>query len=177
MLGPLIAFGILLVAPARFDAVFVVSTLFAVLGLAVLVLTVQGKPKRAPRERQRRRRCAPPLALVRDRRFALLLLAAAGLSLASVSDALIYVGLQRKIDFEPAVFPLLYVITAVAFMGLAIPVGQLADRVGRVPVLLAGYALLFVVYGVAADELARLRAADPLPARASAATSPPPKGC
>jgi MFS family permease len=146
MLGPLIAFGILLAAPARFDAVFVVSTLFAVLGLAVLILTVQGKPKRAPRDDN-----APSLramtGLVRDRRFALLLLAAGVLSLTSVSDALIYVGLQRKIDFEPAVFPLLYVITAVAFMGLAIPVGQLADRVGRVPVLLAGYALLFVVYG------------------------------
>jgi MFS family permease len=146
MLGPLIAFGILLAAPARFDAVFVVSTLFAVLGLAVLILTVQGKPKRAPRDDN-----APSLramtGLVRDRRFALLLFAAGVLSLTSVSDALIYVGLQRKIDFEPAVFPLLYVITAVAFMGLAIPVGQLADRVGRVPVLLGGYALLFVVYG------------------------------
>jgi MFS family permease len=146
MLGPLIAFGILLAAPARFDAVFVVSTLFAILGLAVLALTVQGKPKRASHEKN-----APSLraaaGLLHDRRFALLLVAAIGLSLASVSDALIYVGLQRKIDFEPAVFPLLYVITAVAFMGLAIPVGQLADRVGRVPVLLAGYALLFVVYG------------------------------
>jgi MFS family permease len=145
MLGPLIAFGILLAAPARFDAVFVVSTLFAVLGLAVLILTVQGKPKRAPRDDN-----APSLramtGLVRDRRFALLLVAAGVLSLTSVSDALIYVGLQRKIDFEPAVFPLLYVITAVAFMGLAIPVGQLADRVGRVPVLLGGYALLFIVY-------------------------------
>ncbi len=146
MLGPLIAFGILLAAPARFDAVFVISTLFAFLGLAVLVLTVQGKPKRAVREGS-----APSLraavGLVRDPRLAPLLLAAAVLSLTSVSDALIYVGLQRKIEFEPAVFPLLYVITAVAFMGLAIPVGQLADRVGRVPVLLAGYALLFVVYG------------------------------
>lgn len=149
MLGPLIAFGILLLAPARFDAVFVVSTLFAVLGLAVLVLAVQGRPKRAPKVDDG---AAPPslraaLGLVRDRRVALLLLAAAVLSLTSVSDALIYVGLQRKIDFDPAVFPLLYVITAVAFMGLAIPVGQLADRVGRVPVLLCGYALLFVVYG------------------------------
>jgi MFS family permease len=146
MLGPLIAFGILLAAPARFDAVFVVSTLFAVLGVAVLVLTVQGKPKRAPREGK-----APSLraaaGLVKDRRFALLLVAATVLSLTSVSDAMLYVGLQRKIDFAPAVFPLLYVITAVAFMGLAIPVGQLADRVGRVPVLIAGYALLFVVYG------------------------------
>jgi MFS family permease len=146
MLGPLIAFGILLVAPARFDAVFVVSTLFAILGFAVLVLTVQGKPKRASRDPN-----APSLrsaaALVRDPRFALLLVAAAGLSIASVSDALIYVGLQRKIDFEPAVFPLLYVITAVIFMAFAIPVGQLADRIGRVPVLVSGYALLFIVYG------------------------------
>ncbi len=146
MLGPLIAFGILLAAPARFDAVFVVSTLFAVLGFAVLVLNVQGRPKRAVREGN-----APSLraaaGLLRDPRFALLLAAAAVLSLTSISDAMLYVGLQRKIDFEPAVFPLLYVITAVAFMGLAIPVGQLADRVGRVPVLLAGYALLFIVYG------------------------------
>jgi MFS family permease len=149
MLGPLIAFGILLAAPARFDAVFVVSTLFAVLGLAVLVLAVQGRPKRAPRVEDG----APPpslraaAGLVKDQRFALLLIAATVLSLTSISDAMLYVGLQRKIDFAPAVFPLLYVITAVAFMGLAIPVGQLADRVGRVPVLLAGYALLFIVYG------------------------------
>jgi MFS family permease len=147
MLGPLVAFGILLVAPARFDAVFVVSTLFALLGLAVLVLTVQGKPRRAPREgaAPSLRACA---GLVKDARFYPLLLAAAGLSIASVSDALIYVGLQRSIDFEPAVFPLLYVVTAVSFMALAIPFGQLADRVGKVPVLLAGHALLFVVYGV-----------------------------
>lgn len=147
MLGPLLAFGILLAAPARFDAVFVVSTLFAVLGLAVLVLTVQGRPKRAPRDGESTPSLRAAAGLARDPRFAPLLIAAIGLSVASVSDAMIYVGLQRKIDFEPAVFPLLYVITAVAFMGLAIPVGQLADRVGRVPVLLGGYALLFVVYG------------------------------
>lgn len=144
-LGPLVAFGILLVAPARFDAVFFVSTLFAFLGLAVLVLTVQGKPWRAPGEG------TPPsfgraAGLLRDRKFVLLLLAALILSLTSVSDALIYVGLQRKIDFDPAVFPLLYVITAVAFMALAIPIGRLADRVGRVPVLIGGFAMLFFDY-------------------------------
>ncbi len=147
MLGPLVAFGILLVAPARFDAVFVVSTLFALLGLAVLVLTVQSKPERAPREGAPASLRAA-FGLVRDPRFYPLLLAAAGLSIASVSDALIYVALQRSTDFDPAVFPLLFVITAVAFMGLAIPVGQLADRVGKVPVLLGGHALLFLVYGV-----------------------------
>lgn len=145
VLGPLVAFGILLAAPARFDAVFFVSALFAFLGLAVLVLTVQGKPWRAPREG------TPPslrraAGLLRESRFGLLLLAALMLSLTSVSDALIYVGLQRKIDFDPAVFPLLYVVTAVAFMALAIPIGRLADRVGRVPVLIGGFAMLFVDY-------------------------------
>jgi MFS family permease len=148
MLGPLIAFGILLLAPARFDAVFVISTLFAFLGLAVLVLAVQGRPRRAPRAPvgEPLRRVA--FDVLRDRRFRILVLAAGGLALASVSDALIYVGLQRRSEFEPTVFPLLYVVTAVVFMLLAIPVGRLADRVGRVPVLLGGHALLLPVYGV-----------------------------
>jgi MFS family permease len=148
MLGPLIAFGVLLAAPARFEAVFVVSTLFGLLGLAVLVLTVQGKPQREPRDQTSQPSLGSAFGLVRDPRFGLLLIAAAGLALASVSDALVYVGLQRKIDFEPAVFPLLFVVTAVVYMVLAIPAGQLADRIGRVPVLLGGNALLFVVYGV-----------------------------
>ena len=165
MLGPLVAFGILLVAPARFDAVFVVSTLFAVLGLAVLVLNVEGKPRRAPREGTPPKLSAAA-GLLKDRSFAPLLIAAAGLSIASVSDALIYVGLQRTIDFEPAVFPLLYVMTAISFMALAIPAGQLADRVGKVPVLLGGHALLFVVYAVLLLSSVGIPGADPLPGRA-----------
>jgi MFS family permease len=147
MLGPLVAFGILLAAPARFDAVFVVSTLFAFLGLAVLVLTVQGRPERAPRVDSARPSLREAFGQLQDRRFRVLLLAAGALALVSVSDALIYVGLQRRINFEPAVFPLLFVVTALAYMALAIPVGQLADRIGRVPVLIAGHALLLLVYG------------------------------
>lgn len=148
MLGPLVAFGILLAAPARFDAVFVVSTAFAFLGLAVLVLAVQGRPGRVPAAGEPRPRLRVALGVAADRRFRLLLVAAGGLALVSVSDALIYVGLQRQSGFEPAVFPLLFVVTAVVFMLLAIPVGRLADRLGRAPVLLAGHALLLPVYGL-----------------------------
>lgn len=148
MLGPLVAFGILLAAPARFDAVFVVSTLFAFLGLAVLVLAVQGRPERAPRPGGAQPSMRVALGVVRDPHFRLLLIAAGGLALASVSDALIYVGLQRQSGFNPTAFPLLYVVAAVVFMALAIPVGRLADRVGRVPVLIAGHALLLPVYAL-----------------------------
>jgi MFS family permease len=148
MLGPLVAFGILLAAPARFDAVFVISTLFAFLGLAVLVLAVQGRPRRAPKAAAEGPLRRVALDVLRDGRFRILLLAAGGLALASVSDVLIYVGLQRQSEFEPTVFPLLFVVTAVVFMILAIPVGRLADRIGRVPVLLGGHALLLPVYGI-----------------------------
>ena len=148
MLGPLVAFGILLAAPARFDAVFVISTLFAFLGLAVLVLAVQGRPRRAPRAAGSEPLQRVALDVLKDKRFRILLLGAGALALASVSDALIYVGLQRQVDFAPTVFPLLFVVTAVVFMVLAIPVGRLADRVGRVPVLLSGHALLLPVYGI-----------------------------
>ncbi|HWM62691.1 MAG TPA: MFS transporter [Solirubrobacterales bacterium] len=149
MLGPLLAFGVLLAAPARFDAVFVVSTAFAFLGLAVLVLAVRGRPGRtALAATDSLPSLRATLGTAHDPRFRLLLVAAGGLALASVSDALIYVGLQRQSGFEPTVFPLLFVVTALAFMALAIPVGRLADRVGRAPVLLAGHALLLPVYGL-----------------------------
>jgi hypothetical protein len=147
MLGPLVGFGVLLAAPARFDAVFVVSTMFAFLGLAVLVLAVQGRPGRVPDADGFQPSIGVALGVVRDPRFRVLLIAAGGLALASVSDALIYVGLQRQSGFEPTVFPLLFVVAAVVFMMLAIPVGRLADRVGRVPVLIVGHALLLPVYG------------------------------
>jgi hypothetical protein len=148
MLGPLVAFCVLLAAPARFDAVFVVSTAFAFLGLAVLVLAVQARPSRAPAAGSAKPSLRAALGVAGDSRFRLLLLAAGGLALASVSDALIYVGLQHQSGFDPTVFPLLFVITAVVFMALAIPVGRLADRIGRAPVLLAGHALLLPVYGL-----------------------------
>src|SRR3954465_1057511 len=69
MLGPLLAFGILLAAPARFDAVFVVSPPFAVPGVAVLIPPGRGKPKRAPREDKPAPSLRAAACLVKDRRF------------------------------------------------------------------------------------------------------------
>ena len=146
MLGPLVAFGVLLVAPARFDAVFVISTLFAFLGLAVLVLAVKGRPDRAPKPSVNHSLRRVASGVLKERSFRLLLLAAGGLAIASVSDTLLYVGLQKRTEFDTTIFPLLYVVTAVVFMMLAIPAGRLADRIGRVPVMLCGHALLLPVY-------------------------------
>jgi MFS family permease len=161
LLGPLIAFGLLLVAPARFDAVFVVSTCFAVVGLAVLLLLADGRPRPADEQSGPGPTvAAPPIAAERpptareavavlgERRFRVLVLAATVLALATVSDGFVYLGLQRTLDLSLTAFPLLFVGSAVVYMALAIPAGRLADRLGRVRVFLGGYALLLVVYAV-----------------------------
>ena len=44
MLGPLIAFSLLTVAPGDFDAVFIVSFAAALIGFAILALFVQNRP-------------------------------------------------------------------------------------------------------------------------------------
>jgi MFS family permease len=146
MLGPFLAFGLLALAPLAFDAVFAVSFCFALLGLAVITLFVRND--REPAEP------APPaslrgsVGLLRDRRFRTIVCAGGLLSMATVGDALLYVVLQRKLDLEPTFFPLLFVGTALVFMLFSVPVGQLADRIGRGKVFALGYALLLGVYGL-----------------------------
>jgi MFS family permease len=149
MLGPLVAFGLLLIAPARFDAIFVVSLCFAVLGLAVLLLFADGRP----RTRRRSVKTARPtigeaFALLAEPRFRTLVVAAGVLAIATISDGFVYLGLQRTLGFSLTAFPLLFVGSAAVYMVLAIPVGRLADRVGRRLVFVAGYALLLPVYAV-----------------------------
>jgi MFS family permease len=148
MMGPVIAFGLLSIAPGAYDAVFVVSLCAALIGLGFLTLFVQNPPSTAlgPAER-------PSLSLgtvaqlVRMRGgVGPLLLAGTALSLATISDGFLYVTLQRRVEFAVRFFPLLYVATAAIFMLLAVPAGRLADRVGRGRVFLGGYALLLLVY-------------------------------
>ena len=174
LLGPLLAFGLLLLAPARFDAIFVVSLCFAVLGLAVLLLLAEGRPRRPQDPPVVPIRRSPPtpeaarppdaedaapgggerptvreaLALLADPRLRALLTAAGLLALVTISDGFVYLGLQRTLDLSLTAFPLLFVGSAAVYMALAIPIGRLADRLGRRLVFVAGYALLLPVYAV-----------------------------
>jgi MFS family permease len=150
MLGPLAAFGLLALAPLAFESVFLVSFCVALVGVGILVLLVDG-PRHAPAA-SGAREPAPSLReaarLLRVPGFARLLVVGSLLGLATLSDGFLYLALERRVDFEPTVFPLLFVGTAVVYMLLAVPAGRLADRVGRGRVFLGGYALLVLLYGV-----------------------------
>ena len=147
MIGPLLAFGLLAIAPGAYDAVFVVSLCAAVIGLGVVTLFVRNPPVLAAGSAERPRlSLAAAARLIRVPGIGPLVVAGTVLSLATVSDSFLYLTLRRRVPFEPKFFPLLYVATAMIFMVLAVPFGRLADRVGRARVFLGGHALLVVVY-------------------------------
>ena len=144
MIGPLMAFGILALAPLAFTSVFLVSFCVAIAGLGVIALLVPSRVERTDAKPPLSLRQLSPLLL--ERRFRALVLVASLLGLATISDAFLYLALQRKLDLAPAVFPLLFVGVSLAFMLLAVPAGKLADRVGRGRVFVGGYVLLLPVY-------------------------------
>jgi len=146
--GPLVAFAILAAAPTGFTAIFVVSFCIALVGVAILVLFVRPPAAAGGAAAARPPSLRAALGMLRVRRFRALITAGAALSLATVSDAFVFLALQEKFDLGAAAFPLLFVGSAGTFVVLAVPLGRLADHVGRGHVLLGGYGLLLAVYGL-----------------------------
>lgn len=153
LIGPLVAFAILLAVPAGlggYRAVFVFSAAVAVVGVAVLVLAVPGRPRPAA--------AVPPVPRMRwrdltDPRLQRTLVAAGLLGLMTIGDGFLYLVLAGSGTFGASWFPLLMVGTNAAYLLLAVPCGRLADRVGRGRVFLAGHALLLGAYVLAAAQL------------------------
>ncbi|GAA1652006.1 MFS transporter [Catellatospora bangladeshensis] len=143
-LGPLAALGVLAAAAQSFDAVFVVSFCVAALGVTVLVLFVRDRRESVPATgRVSVREAAALLRVAPVRR---LVLAACLLGLATIGDGFVYLLLQRREELSTVWFPLLAVGTSLGYLLLAAPLGVLADRIGRLPVLLGGYAALAAAY-------------------------------
>jgi len=152
-LGPLIAFVILLVVPEGFHIVFTASLAFALIGVLVLGLVVPNvRTRPAPGAAVRRHTRRPRFDWRRiwSGRMRRVLAAAGILGVLTIGDGFVYLVLQARSDFAAQWFPLLYVGTNVAFLAFAIPLGKLADRVGRGRVFVGGHLALLGAYVVAA---------------------------
>lgn len=147
MLGPLVAFALLAGMPNDFDVVFVASFGAAILGVVAIILFVPAfKVNAGPKVARGFFPAAG--ALLRDGRFRQLLIAGTLLSLATVSDSFLFLALQKRSALGTTAFPLLYVATSLVTSMFSVPCGRLADRIGRTPVLLTGYAILAALYGL-----------------------------
>ncbi|MEU7652742.1 MFS transporter [Micromonospora taraxaci] len=148
-LGPLAAFAVLLVVGQSYDAVFVTSFCVAALAVVVLVLFVRERPPGAVKgevKDEPKVSVREALGLFRGGPARRLVLAAAMLGLATIGDGFVYLLLQRREDLGLRWFPLLAVGTSLAYLLLAAPLGVLADRIGRLPVVIGGYTALGTTY-------------------------------
>jgi MFS family permease len=142
--GPLVALAVLAGSGQAFDAVFVVSGCIAAIGVLVLVLFVRDHRGSAVASKAVDLRAAAGLLRIAPVRW--LLCGAILLGLSTIGDGFVYLLLQRRENLAVGWFPLLAVGTSLAYLLLAVPLGTLADRIGRPAVFLAGYAALAVVY-------------------------------
>jgi MFS family permease len=138
-----VAIAVLAASGQAFDAVFVVSGCIAAIGVLVLVLLV--RDHRADYSRTAVDLPAA-VALLRIAPIRALLFGAGLLGLSTIGDGFVYLLLQRRENLATGWFPLLAVGTSLAYLILAVPFGTLADRIGRTPVFLGGYAALAAVY-------------------------------
>lgn len=146
-LGPLIAFTLLWLVPGGYSVVLVVSLGFAIAGVALLGLL--GPDVRTRRDAAARSGPTPPPFRWRDltdTRLRPLLVVAGVLGLLTIGDGFIYLALLDHGGVNVAWFPLFYVGTNVAYLVLAVPVGRLADRVGRARTLVVGHLALVGAY-------------------------------
>lgn len=145
LLGPVIAFVLLAALPGAFDAVWVSSFAFAVLGVAALWLFVPRAPRLEPALPAS---VAAPRGLLGSRRFVVIAVVGALLALTTISDGFIYLMLQEKSGTAASYFPLFYVMTAAGYMIFSVPAGRLADRSSRSAVFIGGYGILILLYAL-----------------------------
>lgn len=148
LLGPVVAFILLAQLPGAFDAVWVTSFVFGLLGLAVLWCFVPRPAPALTAPAPAPQAATPAGGRWITRRFLLLTGCGALLAAATISDGFIYLLLQQRHPAATGYFPLFYVVTAAAYMLLSVPAGRVADRFGRGRIFLGGYAVLIGLYAV-----------------------------
>ena len=132
---------------------FVISAACALIGLAVLVAVVPSHRVDPPGDVPRSTRVGVSWNEVSTPGLRRLLVVAGLLSIATIGDGFLYLSLADGGGFGAAYFPLLFAGTNLAYLALAVPLGRLADRLGRGAVLILGHVVLLSAYALTVSRL------------------------
>ncbi|MDP4276290.1 MAG: MFS transporter [Bacteroidota bacterium] len=139
ILGPLIAFILMSLYPANYPLIFLISGIPGLLGILVLFLKISEAKKNQG-------------ALLKKFRFQdfskkyyLFLGIIFIFTLGNSTDALLMVK-ANEIGVKVAYIPLVYLITSIVSVVLAIPMGVLSDKIGKEILLVGGYLVYAMVY-------------------------------
>jgi MFS family permease len=139
IVGPLAAFVLLIFFPENYRLIFLLAGIPAVLSILVIILGIK--------EAKRNQESLFKKFHFNDfpAKFYLFLVIVFVFTLGNSTDALLMVK-ANEVGVKVAFIPLVYMITSVVAVLLAIPVGSLSDRVGKEKILVAGYLIYAIVY-------------------------------
>jgi len=145
--GPFIAFLLLSSCPGNYRIIFLLAGIPAILSILVLILGI--KEARKSRENLFKKFHFKDF----PKSFYLFLVIIFIFTLGNSTDALLLVK-ANEVGVKVAFIPLVYLITSIVSVLLAIPVGSLSDRIGKEKILITGfliYAIVYYGFGVAGN--------------------------
>ena len=146
VVGPLVAFALLGWGQMNLRAVFLVAAIPGVLSVIVLVMGVREVPRAIPRVAPGGSGAAPKLERAGlDRRFWTFLAAILLFTLGNSTDAFLILR-ANQLGVPVALVPVLWAALHVVKSAWSMPGGALSDRVGRKPLIFAGWVVYAAVY-------------------------------
>jgi MFS family permease len=139
IVGPLAAFVLLIFFPENYRLIFLLAGIPAVLSILVIIFGIkEAKKDQESLFKKFHFKDFPA-------RFWLFLVIVFVFTLGNSTDALLMVK-ANEVGVKVAFIPLVYMITSIVAVLLAIPVGSLSDRIGKEKILVAGYLIYAIVY-------------------------------
>lgn len=139
IVGPLIAFGLLLLMPGNFKIIFLLAGIPAIIGVFVILFGIREARKDKHELFTRFRLKDFPL------KYYLFLAIVFVFTIGNSTDALLLVK-ANEVGVKVAFIPLVYLVTNAVSVVVSVPLGSLSDRIGKEKVLIAGYLIYAVVY-------------------------------
>lgn len=139
IVGPLIAFTLLSLFPGNYRLIFVFAGIPALLGIFVIIFGIkEAKKNNNSLIKKFRFKDFSP-------KFYLFLIIIFIFTLGNSTDALLLVK-ANEVGVKVAFIPLVFLITSVVSVLLAVPIGTLSDKIGKEKVLIFGYIIYAIVY-------------------------------
>ena len=139
IVGPLIAFALLSILPGNFRLIFLIAGIPAVITIFVIIFGIKEARKNKSElfTKFHFKDFSP--------RFYLFLGIIFVFTLGNSTDALLLVK-ANEVGVKVAFIPLVYLVTNMVSVVLAIPIGKLSDRIGKEKILVVGFLIYSVVY-------------------------------
>ena len=137
--GPLAAIALLIFFPLNYRLIFLLAGIPAFLSIFVIIFGIkEAKKNKESLFKKFHFKDFPP-------KFYLFLAIIFIFTLGNSTDALLLVK-ANEVGVKVAFIPLVYLVTSIVSVLLAIPLGSLSDRIGKERILVAGFLIYAIVY-------------------------------